>query len=66
MKSYNLMRSEPDVNTCRSNKTFYYVDGVRVARDQYDSLYARATRKDCLWTRKSERGRWLHGLCVYA
>lgn len=65
-QSWNLMRSEPDTNTCRSRATFYYVNGVRVSQDQYDTVEALTTRKDCLWTRRSPRGRWLHGSCVYA
>lgn len=64
-ESYCLMRSEPDVNTCRSSATWYYVDGKRAARDRYDFLRNTAARTDSLWTRQSSRGRWLHGCVVY-
>ena len=64
-ESYSLMRSEPDVNTCRSRATFYYVGGVRVSQDRYDFLNFIATRKDCLYTKQSARGRWIHGCQVY-
>ena len=65
-ESYSLMRSEPDVNTCRSRATFYYVDGVRVSQDRYDFLNFIATRKDCLYTKQSARGRWLFDCCIFA
>lgn len=65
-ESYSLMRSEPDVNTCRSRATFYYIDGARVSRKAYEALASQATRTDSYLTRRSSRGRWLFDCCIFA
>jgi hypothetical protein len=66
MKSYTLTRSDPSDINQRKPVTLYYIDRARVSRKAYEALASQAVRKDCFTVRRSDRGRWLHSVCVYA
>jgi hypothetical protein len=65
MKAYTLTRSDPCPQGQRKPVTLYYIDGARVSRKAYEALASQARRKDCFTVRRSDRGRWLYGVCVY-